>query len=245
MCRHVAYLGPAVSLYDLLWTPEFSLLEQASAPRRQRYGRVNADGYGVGWYATGGPEPIRYRRNMPMWADGSFASVASATTSECVLAAVRSATIGTPVDESCVAPFTWGSLLWSHNGLVNDLVALRKGVTHLLPPGCPDALAPVDSALLFGLTVAAVQAGEGLPAALAATVLLAREHSSGRFNLLASDGRQIAATVCGDTLYARSRPAELVIASEPFDRASDWEPLPDESVVIGTASELDVHTLGH
>ena len=245
MCRHVAYIGPAVNLYELLWTPEFSLLEQASAPRRQRYGRVNADGYGVGWYSTCRPQPIRYRRNMPMWADSSFASVTGATTSECVLAAVRSATIGTPVDESCVAPFTWGSLLWSHNGLVNDPVALRKGVTHLLPPGCPDALAPVDSALLFGLTVAAVQAGESLTAALASTVRSARMHSVGRFNLLASDGRQIAATVCGDTLYARSRPAELVIASEPFDGASDWETLPDESVLTGTATQLDVRPLGH
>jgi gamma-glutamyl hercynylcysteine S-oxide hydrolase len=245
MCRHVAYMGPAVSLYDLLWTPEFSLLEQASTPRQQRFGRVNADGYGIGWYARGRTEPVRYRRNMPMWADSSFASVAGATTSECVVAAVRSATVGTPVDESCVAPFTWRSLLWSHNGVVTDPVALRKGVTHLLPPECLDALAPVDSALLFGLTVAAVQAGECLPAALTSTVLSAREHSSGRFNLLASDGGQIAATVCGDTLYVRSRPTELVIASEPFDSARDWEPLPDESVAIATATQLDVRPLGH
>jgi gamma-glutamyl hercynylcysteine S-oxide hydrolase len=245
MCRHVAYIGPTVNLYELLWRPEVSLLEQASAPRRQRYGRVNADGYGVGWYATGRPQPIRYRRNMPMWADSSFASVAGVTTSECVLAAVRSATIGSPVDESCVAPFTWGSLLWSHNGLVIDPVALRKGVTHLLPPECPDALAPVDSALLFGLTVASAQAGESLTAALVSTVRSARAHSAGRFNLLATDGRQVAATVCGDTLYVRSRSAELVIASEPFDDASDWETVPDESVVTGTATQLDVHPLGH
>jgi glutamine amidotransferase len=245
MCRHLAYAGPAVTLHDLLWKPEFSLLQQASAPRRQRYGRVNADGYGVGWYAPGGSEPVRYRRNVPMWVDSSFASVAGATTSECVVAAVRSATVGTPVDESCVAPFTWGRLLWSHNGVVADPVALRKSVTHLLPVDCPDAFAPVDSALLFGLTVAAVTAGEALPSALASTVLLARRHSGGRFNLLASDGRQIAATVCGDTLYARSRPTELAIASEPFDDATDWEPLPDESLVTGTASHLDVRPLGH
>jgi gamma-glutamyl hercynylcysteine S-oxide hydrolase len=244
MCRHLAYAGPAVSLHDLLWKPEFSLLEQASAPRRQRYGRVNADGYGVGWYAPERPEPVRYRRNVPMWADSSFASVACSTTSECVVAAVRSATVGTPVDESCVAPFTWGRLLWSHNGVATDPVALRKGVSHLLPQ-CPDALAPVDSALLFGLTVAAIAAGDGLPEALASTVRSAREHSGGRFNLLASDGRRIAATVCGDTLFVRSRPAELVIASEPFDDATDWQPVPDESVVTGTAGELDVRPLGH
>jgi glutamine amidotransferase len=245
MCRHLAYTGPAVNLHDLLWRPEFSLLEQASSPRMQRYGRVNADGYGVGWYAAGRPEPVRYRRSVPMWVDRSFASVAGATTSECVLAAVRSATVGTPVDESCAAPFTWGTFLWSHNGVVTDPVGLRKGVSHLLPPDCPDALAPVDSALLFGLTVAAVQAGDGLPEALASTVRSAREHSGGRFNLLATDGQQIAATICGDTLYVRSRTAELVIASEPFDDATDWEPLPDESVLTGTTSQLDVRPLAN
>jgi glutamine amidotransferase len=245
MCRHLAYAGPAMSLHDLLWRPEFSLVEQASAPRMQRHGRVNADGYGVGWYATGRPEPVRYRRNVPMWADNSFASVADSTASECVLAAVRSATVGTPVDESCAAPFTWAALLWSHNGVVTDPVALRKGVSHLLPSDCPDALAPLDSALLFGLTVAAVQAGHGLAEALVSTVQLAREHSGGRFNLLATDGHQIVGTVCGDTLYARSRPTELVIASEPFDDATDWMALPDESVVTGTAMDLDVRPLGH
>jgi glutamine amidotransferase len=245
MCRHLAYSGPALSLHDLLWRPEFSLLEQASAPRMQRYGRVNADGYGVGWYAPGRAQPIRYRRNVPMWADNSFASVAAATTSECVLAAVRSATVGTPVDESCAAPFTWGTLLWSHNGVVTDPVALRKGVSHLLAPDCPDALAPVDSALLFGLTAAAVQAGDSLPEALASTVRSARELSGGRFNLLATDGQQIVGTVCGDTLYVRARPAELVIASEPFDDATDWELLPDESVVTGTTTHLDVRPLAN
>lgn len=243
MCRHLAYAGPLVSLHDLLWKPEHSLLEQASAPRQQRHGRVNADGYGVGWYAPSRPEPVRYRRNLPMWADSSFSSVAAATMSSYVVAAVRSATVGTPVDESCVAPFTWGRLLWSHNGVVADPVALRKGVSHLLPTDCPDALAPVDSALLFGLTVAAVQSGETLPAALASTVRSVRRHSGGRFNLLASDGQQIAATVCGDTLYVRSRAAELVVASEPFDDAADWEPLPDESIVTGTTGHLDLRPL--
>ena len=33
MCRHVAYLGPTVTLAELLLAPEHSLVDQARAPR--------------------------------------------------------------------------------------------------------------------------------------------------------------------------------------------------------------------
>ena len=51
MCRHLAYLGPSVALGELLVSPRHSLVRQSWAPRRQEYGTVNADGFGVGWYA--------------------------------------------------------------------------------------------------------------------------------------------------------------------------------------------------
>jgi glutamine amidotransferase len=55
MCRHLAFLGSEERLGALLVTPEHSLYRQSWAPRRQRYGTVNADGFGVGWYAEGDP----------------------------------------------------------------------------------------------------------------------------------------------------------------------------------------------
>ena len=63
MCRHLAYLGPPVTLASLLYDPPHSLLRQSWAPRMQRHGTVNADGYGVGWYQPDvRPEPARVRR---------------------------------------------------------------------------------------------------------------------------------------------------------------------------------------
>jgi glutamine amidotransferase len=49
MCRHLAYLGPPVPLGRLLLDPPHGLLHQSWAPRRQRNGALNADGFGVGW----------------------------------------------------------------------------------------------------------------------------------------------------------------------------------------------------
>ncbi|MFE0319543.1 hypothetical protein ACFW05_26140, partial [Streptomyces albogriseolus] len=57
MCRHLAYVGPAEPLGALLVGPPHGLYRQSWAPRRQRYGTVNADGFGVGWYADGDPVP--------------------------------------------------------------------------------------------------------------------------------------------------------------------------------------------
>src|SRR5690349_24282009 len=108
MCRHLAYLGPPASLQELLVDPPYGLVRQSWAPRRQRFGTVNADGFGVGWYAPDDPVPARYRRAVPIWADRSFADLARVTRTGAVLAAVRSATAGTAPDESAAAPMAHG-----------------------------------------------------------------------------------------------------------------------------------------
>ncbi|HMH92299.1 MAG TPA: class II glutamine amidotransferase [Streptosporangiaceae bacterium] len=108
MCRHLAWLGAPRSLGELLLEPEHGLLRQSYAPRRQRHGTMNADGWGAGFYAGGRAEPARWRSNRPLWSDASFASVAPVILAGCVLAAVRSATVGMPGDETAAAPFGSG-----------------------------------------------------------------------------------------------------------------------------------------
>ena len=72
MCRHLAHLGRPRTLHDLVMAPRHSLLTQSWAPRRQRHGTVNVDGFGAGWYVEGRAEPVRYRRAQPIWTDASF-----------------------------------------------------------------------------------------------------------------------------------------------------------------------------
>ena len=121
MCRHLAWLGAPRSLGDLVLQPPHGLLVQSYAPRRQQHGLMNADGWGVGFYAEARPEPARWRSNRPLWSDASFASVAPLISSGCVLAAVRSATAGMPADETAAAPFQSGRWLLSHNGSVDQI----------------------------------------------------------------------------------------------------------------------------
>ncbi|GAB2490946.1 ergothioneine biosynthesis protein EgtC [Nocardiopsis aegyptia] len=251
MCRHLAYLGPPRTLHELLYAAPHSLHVQSWAPRRQRYGTVNADGFGVGWYPEPVPgaseasgAPLRYRRAMPIWGDASFADAARAITSGCVVAAVRDATIGFGSEESGAQPFRADRLLFSHNGAAKDDEALAAALSAPPPPGALDARAPVDSAPLFAHTVRLWRASGDLPGTLAAVVRHAREHSEGRYNLLASDGEALVATAAGDTLFTLREPqGGIFVASEPFDDAPGWREVPDGSVVVASADRTEVYQI--
>lgn len=216
MCRHLAWLGRPRTLASLVLEPSSSLLVQSWAPRRQRYGTVNADGWGVGFYAPGRVEPARWRSARPLWGDASFASVAPVISSGCVLAAVRSATAGMPLEESAAAPFTDGRWLLSHNGRVDRAV---------LPPA-REAESTCDSALLAALVFA-----RG-PRRLDATVIeLAAADPAARLNLLATDGTRLLATTWGDSLSVLATADGTAVASEPWDDDPAWVDVPDRHLV--------------
>ncbi|MGH3326896.1 MAG: ergothioneine biosynthesis protein EgtC [Streptomycetales bacterium] len=236
MCRHLAYLGSPRTLRALLCEPPHGLYRQAWAPRFQRYGTVNADGFGVGWYVPGDPVPARYRRAVPIWADPSFDDLVRVTRSGCVLAAVRSATPGTARDESAAAPYAAGPWLFSHNGSVaawpGSVAALAAG---LAPEALLDIEARCDSAFLWALVKARLLEGTPPGEALAAVVSAVTALTPARLNLLLTDGSTVAATTYGDTLSYRVGPdGALVVASEPDDAGSASRP--DDA---GSASQPD------
>ncbi|MBC9725984.1 ergothioneine biosynthesis protein EgtC [Streptomyces sp. TRM68367] len=241
MCRHMAYVGPEELLGRLVVEPPHGPYRQSWAPRRQRYGTVNADGFGVGWYAEGDPAPARYRRAGPIWADQSFADLARVVRSRALLAAVRDATLAGADAEAAAAPFASGPWLFSHNGAV---------------PGWPGSLAPLvptlpaedvlslearnDSAFVWALVLARLRAGDDAGQALADMVPeVAAAAPGSRLNLLLTDGASITATAWGDTLWYLTRPGGgTVVASEPYDDDPHWREVPDRTLL--TASRTDV-----
>jgi glutamine amidotransferase len=66
---------------------------------------------------------------------------------------------------------------------------------------------------------------------------------TGRFNFLLTDGRVIAATAAGDTLFYRRRDDAVVVASEPGDDEPGWAEVPDDSVVTATTGQVTVTPL--
>jgi glutamine amidotransferase len=250
MCRHLAYLGPPVTLREVITDPPHSLYRQSWAPRMMRGGgTINADGFGVGWYADGDPVPARYRKAGPVWADPSFADLTRVTRSGAFLAAVRDASAGTEPGASAAAPYGADHWLFSHNGMLagwpDSAAGLAAGLTPLELLGLE---ARCDSALLWALTLKQLRAGAALGEALAAVLgLIDAEQAGGRFNFLLTDGRGIAATAAGHSLWyrhvVRDGAGSVVIASEPADDGPGWIEVPDRSLVTATAAGACVRPL--
>jgi gamma-glutamyl hercynylcysteine S-oxide hydrolase len=246
MCRHLAYIGPPATLRSVIIDPPYGLYRQSWAPRRQRHGTVNADGFGVGWYAPDDPVPARYRRPVPIWGDESFADVARVTSAAALLAAVRSATAGTDPGTAAVAPYAAGRWLFSHNWVLAGWPASAAGLAATLPAGALLELeARVDSALLWALVRQRLERGLPAAQALAGTVAAVRSAGlDGRLNFLLTDGRVIAATAAGDTLFYRRGGSAVVVASEPGDDNPGWAEVPDGSVLTATPQQVSVTGLG-
>ncbi|MET9802549.1 ergothioneine biosynthesis protein EgtC [Streptomyces sp. NPDC006368] len=241
MCRHLAYLGPAVPFGDVLVEPAHGLYRQSWEPRRQSSGVVNADGFGVGWYADGDPVPARYRRAGPIWADLSFADLARVVRTGALLAAVRDATLAGADAEAAAAPYAAGPWLFSHNGAVRGWPGSLTPLARRLPGEELLSLeARNDSALVWALVLHRLRDGDEPGEALADTVYeVAAAASGSRLNLLLTDGVTIAATAWGDTLWYLTGPGRrTVVASEPYDDDPRWREVPDRTLL--TAGRTDV-----
>ncbi|WP_236242570.1 ergothioneine biosynthesis protein EgtC [Streptomyces sp. CC228A] len=261
MCRHIAWVsGAPVPLGALLLAPPHGLYRQSWAPRMQQYGTVNADGFGVGWYAPGDPVPARYRRAGPIWGDPSFADLARVVRARAALAAVRDATVPGADGEAAAAPFTAGAAgafgaggaasgpwLFSHNGAVAGWPDSLGKLSAVLPPAALLSLeARNDSALVWALVLDRLRSGEPLAGALAGVVAdVAAAAPGSRLNLLLTDGTSIAATAWGDTLWylAPAGADRAVVASEPYDDDPRWCRVPDRTLVAATARGVALTTL--
>jgi glutamine amidotransferase len=286
MCRHFAYIGEQVAIRTMLLDPPHSLAEQAWAPRRQRHGTMNVDGFGVGWYADSDPVPARYRRTGPIWADDALPDLARVTRTHAMLCAVRSASVGTDGGASAAAPYAEGQWLFSLNGALvgwsaaagrsatgrrrTKAMACAEAAGESITEPHPAAAAPADAAaaavlrlaerlpaadllrlqascdtaLIWALVLARLRDGEGQAQALAGTVGDIRAAgATGRFNLLLTDGKLIAATAAGDSLCYRHRSTGVVVASEPSDDDPDWQEVPDGSVLEATRAQVRVQPL--
>lgn len=268
MCRHLAHAGPsAVTLASVVTEPEHSLLVQSYAPADMRGGgTINADGFGVGFaHVSGGggdSDPHRshavYRNDRPMWTDASFLDLARVVSSETIVAAARSATVGMPISTAACAPFLSpeDGMLFSHNGVVRGWPGSMAALAETLPALALLTLeAATDSALLWALLRARLAAGADVPDAMASLVaeVLAAAPGS-RLNLLVADrtpaGRRLVATAVDHALSVRATPEGAVqIASEPLDADPAWRPVPDGSLVVarpgdaGTGEAPDIEVV--
>ncbi|RCW45985.1 glutamine amidotransferase [Halopolyspora algeriensis] len=256
MCRHVGYLGPPVSLEELLLRPTHSLREQTWAPSDMRSGgTVNVDGFGVGWYPAGSDVPTRYRAADPMWTDASFTALASTVSSPAIVGAVRSAMVGTPVVPTACAPFGDGHWLFSHNGRVSGWPESLACLAEKLDPVDLMTLdAPVDSAVVWALLRHRLRRGQPAEEAVCDVLLeIVAAAPESRMNLLLTDGTVLIATTWTHSLFVRRDRGAVTVASEPFGDGTcsqdpgeggvRWEEVPDHHLLVANTDHVALTAL--
>jgi gamma-glutamyl hercynylcysteine S-oxide hydrolase len=144
------------------------------------------------------------------------------------VAAVRSATVGMPIEASATAPFTDGRWLLSHNGVVDRSVL----------PASAAAESTCDSAVLAALIF-----DRGLGALGETIAEVGASDPNARLNILAGNGSRLLATTWGDTLSILRRDDGVVLASEPYDDQPGWEDVPDRHLIEVTEEHVTMTAL--
>ncbi|CAE6539857.1 unnamed protein product [Rhizoctonia solani] len=156
MCRLLIYKGTdAIELSHLLTRPCHSIINQAfdSRLRLDRRRPINGDGFGVGWYdehelddpeepsSTQG-EPCIFNSVTPAWnnvsavpnnslervandSQANLTRLAVKIKSPLVFAHVRATTAGSLSLDNC-HPWSYGKLMWMHNGGIGDFHLIKR-----------------------------------------------------------------------------------------------------------------------
>ncbi len=240
MCRLAAYHGTPATLGRFLLDPPHGLVRQAYAPREMREARLNADGFGFGWFDDRG-RPGVYTHHIPIWNDVNLAHLGRALRAHQWLANVRSATPPTPAAPFNTMPFLSDRLLFLHNGYLEAFGdGLRARLRRALAPPFEDAVqGNTDSEHLFQW-LRQIMEREGDPPlqALATAAHRLDGWLDGRralLNVVLGDGRCLVAlrhAIRGDcpSLYYTEDdplwPGACVIASEPLTEGDHWRAVP-------------------
>ena len=245
MCRHAAYVGPPLGLGAFLDRPAHGLVEQSYHPREMLTAKLNADGFGFGWYLESGDAGV-YTNPMPIWSDINLAHIGAAFESRLWLGNVRSATPGQPVNQANTHPFLAGNLLFSHNGFIHDFAnGPRSALRRYLEPAFDSAIqGSTDSEHIFAALRQELVGAADIPDALRRLFgrlepMLDGAHAL--FNVMVADGTRVFATrhAIGHqapSLYVGSDeslfPDAWLITSEPFSDGGDWDLVPEHRLVV-------------
>eukprot|EP01113_Clastostelium_recurvatum_P004885 TRINITY_DN12167_c0_g1_i5.p1 TRINITY_DN12167_c0_g1~~TRINITY_DN12167_c0_g1_i5.p1 ORF type:complete len:450 (+),score=41.87 TRINITY_DN12167_c0_g1_i5:23-1372(+) len=148
MCRWFVYVGPTLLLADIITKPKHSIISQVHEHylpdtmqnftlnnllnTSMRNHLFNGDGFGMGWYNLEvNDHPCVFTIATPPWNSRNLFRLCEHISSRVVFAHIRAATFGSVAELNC-HPFTFGRLLWMHNGGIANFSLHRIKFLHRL-----------------------------------------------------------------------------------------------------------------
>ncbi len=247
MCRIAAYLGPTIQLERFLLSPSHSLMDQASAPREMKEAKLNADGFGFGWYSENST-PVTYTNPMPIWTDPNLAGLGQVLSTDLWLAYVRSATRQTDVSHANTQPFCNDDLIFTHNGYIDQFgETLRHHIRHALTTECEKTIhGSTDSEYIFALLRQQLMQNDDLEIAIEQLLKLLNKWAGDvrlLLNIVIADKDRIIATryaINGEppSLYYCTNepdfPGGKLVASEALTKSKNWLSIPEQHMLMLT-----------
>lgn len=246
MCRLAAYIGPELPLAQLLLHPHHSLMKQSWGPQEMKEGKLNADGYGFGWYKADG-QAACYNNPMPIWTDPNLESLSETLRAPLWLANVRSATRSMDVSHANTQPFSHQQFIFLHNGYIKDFPGkIRHRIRCLLSEEIESTVrGSTDSEHIFALFLQLLVENPGCTleqGVLKLVEIIEQDLGSCKvlLNLLLSDGKSVCAirhAINGESpsLYTTNSDPDYsnahLIASERLTPSKHWESVPDHYMV--------------
>lgn len=260
MCRWLVYTGTPIRPEEVLYKPEYSLIDQ-SMHSRMGATTLNGDGFGLGWYD--GPRPPGvFRGTGPAWGDRNLRELSAHLSSGLFFAHIRAST-GSAVQETNCHPFRYRDWLWMHNGLIKDFHRIMRQLALAVEPelfphmeGTTDSEMMFYLALSFGLRddpvtavarmvghVERVAAEHGIADPVQMTVatsdgtrVWAFRYSSQRKSrslFYSTDMTALRELYPDNPVFARLSPETRMIVSEPLgDLPGAWQEVPEWSYGI-------------
>ncbi|WP_435249983.1 class II glutamine amidotransferase [Vibrio sp. nBUS_14] len=247
MCRWLAYQGVPIYLDEVIYEPTNSLIIQ-SLEARKGATRVNADGFGVGWY-TQRDTPGQYREVLPAWGDDNLRSLTHHISSHRFMAHVRSST-GSVVSRSNCHPFVLDNWMFMHNGQIAEFEKLRFHLERLLPESLFNyRQGTTDSELIFLLMVKNGLFSDADVAIIATIKEIEMVKKSKsilspfKASTCLSDGKQFwVVRYSSDneppTIYIKAEGLNVSIASEPLEKNTEWKLLKPQTITCVHGTNL-------
>jgi len=245
MCRLAAYLGPETSLKHIVFDTNHSLEKQAWQPRELREAKLNADGFGFGWYNENA-QIGRYRQTLPIWSDPNLHDLCDSLQRSLWLCYIRAATpgIGTSIENT--QPFYYQSWQYLHNGYINSFhESIRGKIRQLLHHETESLiLGSTDSEYLFALILHFFNQSSNMMTALQDTFSQLKEwlgKERALLNVMLSDGVQIIASshaingLCPSLYYGNNiegfpKHCQLIV-SERLNDDSQWQEIKPHQII--------------
>jgi len=228
---------------------------QSYQPRELETALLNADGFGMGWYGADESQvPYIYRNILPMWNDTNLPELCRFIQSRSLLAYIRSATPGQPVDFNNCQPFRWQNLLLIHNGFIENFreTLYRPLRKRLCDTAYKSIQGMTDSEHICALLVHQLETQPGIDLAEAVdqTVAIIRhmalaQETRAMMALIVSTGTRMVAALHdtqdkAPSFYSLendlSYPNSFILASEPLNKSA-WNPFP-KNTLISVTSDL-------